>query len=65
MERSPERVVADRARAARSAAGELSDLLVGVGNDVDLKVTVARPDGERTLSAVLAGVDAVQRHHRC
>lgn len=50
MERSPERVVADRARAARSAAGELSDLLAGVESDADLKVTVAGPDGERTLS---------------
>lgn len=59
MERSPERVVADRARVARSAAGELSDLLAGVGDDVDVKVTVTGRDGERALSLPRAAVESL------
>lgn len=59
MKKSPERVIADRARAARSASAEVSDLLDRSGEDADLKVTIAGRDGERALVLPRAAVESL------
>ena len=57
MTRSPERVVADRARSARTASREVRDLLEGAPADVELKATIVGRDGEHSLLLPRAAIE--------
>ena len=57
MTRSPERVVADRARSARTASREVRDLLEGVPADVELKATIVGRGGEHSLLLPRAAIE--------